>query len=169
MQLEATGKSIRCRLRSGEEILLRPGVPTELPDRAAAELLKKAPNRVRVVEVVPASDSIVEPASCRPVYFETEPGVIHGPAVVSLMARTVSPDKTSSFWMCVKWQNSYRWLHESLLRSRRDYDQQYQQTCNTCGGAAFWQSTHDVTVCSRCHPPADARLVREWLEEPNAS
>ena len=50
MQLEATGLPIRYRLKTGEEFTLRPGVPMELPDRAATQLLQKAPDKVRRVD-----------------------------------------------------------------------------------------------------------------------
>jgi hypothetical protein len=50
MRIEATGKPIRYRLRSGQEIVLHPGVPTEIPDRSAKELLAKALGRVRLVD-----------------------------------------------------------------------------------------------------------------------
>jgi hypothetical protein len=53
MQLEATGQPIRYRLKTGEEVTLRPGVPMELPDQAATQLLQKAPAMVRRVETVP--------------------------------------------------------------------------------------------------------------------
>ena len=49
MQLEAISDPIVYRLRSGEEIVLRPGVPTELPEPAAKQLLQKAPDKVRQV------------------------------------------------------------------------------------------------------------------------
>jgi hypothetical protein len=54
MQLEATKEPIKYRLKTGKEIMLRPGVPTELPDEAANQLLKKAPDKVRRVDQVPA-------------------------------------------------------------------------------------------------------------------
>jgi len=50
MFVEAVARSIRYRLRSGEEVTLRPGVPTELPDAAARQLLTKASGKVRLVE-----------------------------------------------------------------------------------------------------------------------
>ena len=50
MQLEATGQPIRYRLKTGEEFTLRPGVPMELPDQAATQLLQKAPDKVRRVD-----------------------------------------------------------------------------------------------------------------------
>jgi hypothetical protein len=53
MQLEATEKPIRYRLKTGEEVTLRPGVPTEIPDHAANQLLKKAPDKVRLVKEAP--------------------------------------------------------------------------------------------------------------------
>jgi hypothetical protein len=50
MFLEATHAPIRYRLKTGEEVTLRPGVPMELPDHAATQLLKKAPDQVRRVD-----------------------------------------------------------------------------------------------------------------------
>jgi len=49
MQLEAVNDPILYRLRSGEEVVLKPGVATELPDQAAKQLLQKAPGKVRKV------------------------------------------------------------------------------------------------------------------------
>ena len=53
MQLEATGQPIRYRLKTGEKVTLRPGVPMELPDQAATQLLQKAPAMVRRVDTLP--------------------------------------------------------------------------------------------------------------------
>jgi hypothetical protein len=50
MLLEATNKPIKYRLKTGEEVTLRPGIPMELPDQAATQLLKKAPDKVRRVD-----------------------------------------------------------------------------------------------------------------------
>src|SRR5262245_36069636 len=52
MQLEAIEQPIKYRLRNGNEVTLRPGVPTELPDQAAKQLLRKAPDKVRLVQNV---------------------------------------------------------------------------------------------------------------------
>ena len=49
MQLEAMGKPLKYRLRTGEELLLQPGCPVEVPDESARSLINKAGNRVRVV------------------------------------------------------------------------------------------------------------------------
>lgn len=48
MQLEATHKPLRYRLRDGREILISPGQPVDLPDEAARKLLARAPDRVKV-------------------------------------------------------------------------------------------------------------------------
>lgn len=53
MLLEATEWPIRYRLRNGHEVTLQPGVPTDLPDQAARQLLSKAPDKVRRVDRVP--------------------------------------------------------------------------------------------------------------------
>ena len=36
--------------------------------------------------------------------------------------------------------------------------------CRPCHGARFWLSVHGATVCVKCHPPADEKLVAEWIE-----
>ena len=50
MRLEATRKALRYRLKSGQEFLLKPGCPVDIPDEAAKSLLNKAGAQVRVVE-----------------------------------------------------------------------------------------------------------------------
>jgi len=42
MLVEALTRTIRYRLRSGEEVRLRPGIPMDLPISAARQLLIKA-------------------------------------------------------------------------------------------------------------------------------
>ena len=32
--------------------------------------------------------------------------------------------------------------------------------CMNCRGTRFWESTHGVTICAECHPPAEPGLVR---------
>jgi hypothetical protein len=64
MFVEAVARSIRYRLRSGEEVTLQPGVPTELPDAAARQLLTKACGKVRLVEApqaTPTYDPLAPP------------------------------------------------------------------------------------------------------------
>jgi hypothetical protein len=36
-------------------------------------------------------------------------------------------------------------------------------SCYACGSRVFWLSVYDSLVCCGCHPPADPRLVKEWL------
>jgi hypothetical protein len=48
--IEAVEHRIRYRLRTGEEVHLQPGVPVELPDQAARQLLAKAVGKVRLVD-----------------------------------------------------------------------------------------------------------------------
>lgn len=55
MQLEATQKPLRYRLRDGREILISPGQPVDLPDEAARKLLARAPDRVKVAASVRTS------------------------------------------------------------------------------------------------------------------
>ena len=50
MLIEATQQPIRYRLQNGVEVLLPPGVPTEVPDEAGRQLVKKAGSKVRVLQ-----------------------------------------------------------------------------------------------------------------------
>lgn len=49
MLIESTKRTIRFRMRSGEEVKLNPGVPIELPDSAAQHLIRQAKGLVRKV------------------------------------------------------------------------------------------------------------------------
>ena len=49
MQLEATGKPLKYRLCTGEELLFQRGCPVDVPDKSARALLKQAGDRVRIV------------------------------------------------------------------------------------------------------------------------
>lgn len=35
-------------------------------------------------------------------------------------------------------------------------------SCYVCHGIESWLSVHGVTVCAKCHPPAQIRLVSKW-------
>jgi hypothetical protein len=93
MQLEATGQPIRYRLKTGEEFTLRPGVPMELPDQAATQLLQKAPDKVRRV------DDAATPVPCLTtlhpgsrITWQGADGKPRGPAVVDFLH--ADPDGT---------------------------------------------------------------------------
>jgi hypothetical protein len=49
MLIEATQKPIRYRLQTGEELYLKPGVPMEVPEVAARQLIQKAGDKVKVL------------------------------------------------------------------------------------------------------------------------
>jgi hypothetical protein len=89
MLLEATREPIRYRLKSGEEITLHPGVPVELPDQAACQLLQKAPEKVRRVPNEPA----IQPGCC--FSWQGGDGVTRGPAV----AEFVHKEPDGSIWV----------------------------------------------------------------------
>ncbi|HKC94008.1 MAG TPA: hypothetical protein VKB81_08330 [Nitrospira sp.] len=83
MQPEATRTPIKYRLKTGEEVTLRPGVPTELPEPAATQLLRKARDNVRLVDggsTLQPSGVVIESAvrNARPVFWESMDGVWHG-------------------------------------------------------------------------------------------
>ena len=152
MLIEAIKHPIRYTLLDGREVRLVPGEPVDIPDLPAKTLLAKAPDRVRGVE--PPYD--VQPAgpNVRPVYWETEPGIIQGPAQVSLMARM-----TDQFWLCVEYAGTWRWINTTLLRSKQAFER--QSACRCCGAHTFWTSIYGVRICSRCHPLTDARFVQK--------
>jgi len=53
MLIEAVERRIRYRLQTGEEIILQPGIPVEVPDQAANQLLQKAGAQVRIARLTP--------------------------------------------------------------------------------------------------------------------
>lgn len=110
-------------------------------------------------ETTPVADSDITIEPAHPpstVYWESD-GTILGPASVSYVAKS-----RDQFYLCLEWQGSFRWVHESLLRSKRDFEHQGQHICNCCGRFEFWQSIHGATICGKCHPPADTSLVKGW-------
>jgi hypothetical protein len=100
-----------------------------------------------------AHDMVIEPASnLTPMYWQSGNRVL-GPAAVSFLAK-----HQGQFFLCLEWQKSFLWIHESLLRSKRDFEQQGQTICNCCGGSEFWKSEFVEAICRRCSPPvSDAR------------
>ncbi len=155
MQLEATGNPIKYRLQSGIEIVLRPGVPTELPDRSAQELLLKAPGKVW--EVVPPSAPLAERVSgLRPVYWESMEGSILGPAEVL----SVTQDG-AEFWLCLAYDKFLYWIRDGLLRSRLAFESQSQWSCSCCHGTDYWTSPYRSHICRICHPLAAPTLIKE--------
>ena len=121
MLIEATRHPIRFQLLDGQHVRLIPGQPVELTEKQARTLLEKAPDRVKVVEPSSTSqpDSIIfEPASYkRPVYWETTTGEILGPAAISSMAKVTEEDGRETYWLCVEFGGSWRWIREDRLRS----------------------------------------------------
>ena len=118
MQLEATGKPLKYRLRSGKEILLQPGCPVEVPDDSARSLITKAGDRVRVVSPAPVT---IEPASstARPVFWERADGRIYGPGTPEFLARA-----GDEFWIVTTFEAQPRWIRSDRLRSRKAFEQQ---------------------------------------------
>jgi len=119
MLIEAVERRIRFRLRTGQEVTLRPGVPTELPDSAARQLLKQAAGKVRLVEAARA-ETLIEPAAphARPVYWDNADGKRCGPAVPEFRAKTGSGDQ-ERFWVLVTYAGMARWIRSDRLRSAR--------------------------------------------------
>ena len=118
MQLEATGKPLKYRLRTGEELLFQPGCPVDVPDESARELLKQAGDRVRVVSPAPV---VIESAhqNARPVYWERANGRIYGPGTPEFLAR-VGDD----FWIVATFAGHPYWIRSDRLRSRKAFEQQ---------------------------------------------
>lgn len=122
MQLEATQEPIKYRLKTGQEVTLKPGVPMEVPDKAATQLLKKAPDKVRLV---PREVIVMEPAikpdgnPLSAIYWERGDGSIVGPAQPEFFARI-----RDIFWIVTTFEGSARWINADLLRSRKAFEQQ---------------------------------------------
>ena len=121
MQVEAVGKPLKYRLRTGEELLFRPGCPVDLPDESARALLKKAGTRVRVVPPTPVViERVAE--NPKPVYWERA-GPIIGPGIPEFMAKG-GDGLTASYWVIVQFQGEPIWVNSIVLRSRRQFEQQ---------------------------------------------
>lgn len=129
MLIEATQHPIRYRLLNGTQVRLAPGFPIDLPEEQAKTLLTKAPDRVRMAATRSPNDGgfLAQPTECRPVYWESENGRILGPGTVTHMAKETTVCGEARFWLCITYGNSWRWIHESLLRSRASYEAQWRK------------------------------------------
>jgi hypothetical protein len=117
MQLETTKEPIKYRLKTGEEITLRPGVPIELPDHAATQLLKKAADKVHLV------DSVIEPAApqARSVYWEKADTSIWGPATPLLVERS-----SQDYVLVVEYRGELISVNAKVLRSKEAFETQVE-------------------------------------------
>lgn len=114
MRIEAL-KALRVKL-SDRLVLLQPGMTVDLNDEQALRLIRKAPHAVR------GHDLQVEPGSQRLAYWEDQMGTIKPGVVVSL-------GKVSDcFWVWIESESEDgRWIHESLLRSKANYEAQHKR------------------------------------------
>lgn len=128
MLVEAIQHPILYRLLDGSQVRLAPGSPVDLPEEQARTLLTKAPDRVRVAGTHNDVETfLIDSADCRrPVYWESSNGRVLGPADVTHMAKEMTTGGEVRFWLCITYGNSWRWIHESLLRSRLSYEAQWK-------------------------------------------
>jgi hypothetical protein len=135
MLIEATKHPIRYTMLDGRQVCLAPGCPVDLPEERAQALLTKAPDRVRLVapRVKTSETFLVEPASCQhPVFWESHDKRILGPGLVTHVAKETRSTHSIRFWLCVAYGGSWRWIHESLLRSRAKYEAQRSGMKSSC-------------------------------------
>lgn len=118
MQLEAT-VPIKYRLKSGEEVTLKPGIPMDIPEQAANQLLLKMPDKVR--RATSGHAVIIEPAvaNARSVFWESGDARILGPAIPEFLARD-----GSTFWIVTTFEGQIRWINADRLRSKKALDTQ---------------------------------------------
>src|SRR5437660_8938413 len=117
MKVEAVHAPLTYRWPGGE-VQLVPGQPVDLPESRALRLLQRAPGKVRAVPASGESPEVViESAVCRPVYWESMDGRMHGPAPVRFMARVGSPTHPE-FWLCVEAPGRTVWIRDDRLRRR---------------------------------------------------
>jgi hypothetical protein len=132
MLLEAMGKPIKYRLRDGRELLLTPGRPVDMPDKAARYLLEKAPHRVRVhganvhtwpvsqqriAQLTESQDLAVETCGQLSPVFWVSRGRIVGPGRVLAIAKTTDCAGGRLYWLCIEWNTAWRWISHVVLRS----------------------------------------------------
>ena len=118
MLIECIGSPFTCRW-SGGSVYLEPGKPIDLPDEQAQRLLRKVPDRVRIVE--PLSELItIEPAhpQARPLYWERATGIV-GPAAPEFMVKV-----GEAFWIVAQFEGVPVWIHSDRLRSRQQFKTQ---------------------------------------------
>lgn len=132
MLVEATQHPIVYTMTNGAEVRLVPGTPVDLPEPQAKALLKKAPDRVRLVTPDPAPAVTIEPATgCRPVYWKSR-GRIIGPGKVSHIAKD-----GHEFWCCLEFEGVVYWICNDLLRSKQAFVAQNTGACFSCRGPTF--------------------------------
>jgi hypothetical protein len=118
----------------GGELRLEPGKPIDLDNDRAQRLLDRG--KVRVLP-----DVTVEPGTDRPVHWEDSHGVIHQ-GTVELFGMTCEADGRQRFWVYV----GDRWIHESRLRSRHEYEAQSPLTENLEAEAANFSAHCAATL-----------------------
>ncbi len=106
MLVEATEQQVRFRLRDGQDIVLRPGVPVEVSPDLAGKILAKVGGKVRVVSRLP-----VLPHGCL-IYWRGADGHDRGPAVIE----DVVQDERHVHWVRVEYEGQMRWISERILQ-----------------------------------------------------
>jgi hypothetical protein len=121
MHLEAVGRSLRYRLKSGEEFVLRPGQSVDLPNDTARRLLRQAGDRIRVVP-----DVVVQAAAVNavPIYWEAENGIWHGPVKPKSLGRL-----GEQFYVVVTYRGVICPILPDRLRSRQAFETNKQGCC----------------------------------------
>jgi hypothetical protein len=122
MLIEATVRPIQYRLKNGNEVILHPGVPVDLPDCTAQYLLQQAREKVRIIENEPVT---IEPAMkpnggpLSPIYWQTGTGEILGPAIPEFHAKS-----GHQFWIVTTFKENIRSINADRLRSKKAFETQ---------------------------------------------
>lgn len=56
----------------------------------------------------------------------------------------------------------------NLPSDEAEYRAILERPCYTCKGRRFWVSIYDVIICGACHPPAQEKIVKRWIDLPSA-
>ena len=72
----------------------------------------------KIVPDLPLSQTndtiVIEPATCKPVWYQSTDGTLRGPCEVSFVGRTGEAGGYE-FWLCVEVAGQTRWIRDSLL------------------------------------------------------
>jgi hypothetical protein len=159
MLIEAVEQRVRYRLLNGHEVCLRPGVPMELPEPAARQLLKKAAGKVRVVQ-----DNTIDHAIRGVMQTAQELQVISPPSPVVREPATVPLTVEQLVGSVVIWCNerglvrdtqqdrAVRWIWvETATRAGWTRTVKEGALCRRCHGERWWWSKAVTTPCGFSH------------------
>lgn len=129
--------------------------PVQVPVSQAEELFRHYLGAFTWAEPpAPSAEVVVEPGLGRLAYWESNDGVIRRGR--SAWLGMIEPGGSATFWVSVEEEGGgFAWVHESRLRSRRQYEAQQaaatsQSGCAWCGGPGPLRWRTGALLCAAC-------------------